>query len=105
MSMRPERASLLSSYPSSPVVGRCLHLWPIFSYVTSCFGFWLTGSVSASFQSTSAFSTSGFLPHLLVCFFYLFYSLKDWSAPSYSLCWAVVGHYACLLRGLVVNCS
>jgi hypothetical protein len=36
------------------------------------FGFWLHGSVSASFQSTSAFSASGFLPHFLVGFSSLF---------------------------------
>jgi hypothetical protein len=51
----PEQAPLLSSYLSSPVVGRCLHLWPIFSYVMPCFGFWLPGSVSVFFQTTSVF--------------------------------------------------
>jgi ABC-type uncharacterized transport system permease subunit len=28
------------------MVGRCLRLWPIFSYVMPYFGFWLPGSVS-----------------------------------------------------------
>jgi hypothetical protein len=58
--MRPERAPLLSSYLSSPAVGRWLYLWPIFSYVTPCFGFWLPSSVYVSFQSTSVFSPRGF---------------------------------------------
>jgi hypothetical protein len=53
-------------------VGRCLHLWHIFSYVMSCFGFCLPGFVSVSFQSTSIFFTSGFLPHFLVGFCSLF---------------------------------
>jgi hypothetical protein len=66
--MRPEQASLLSSYLSLPAVNHCLHVWPIFSYVMPCFGFWLPDSVSASFQSTSAFFTSRFLPHFLVGF-------------------------------------
>jgi hypothetical protein len=35
----PERAPLLSSYLSSSTVGRCLHLWSIFSYVMPYFGF------------------------------------------------------------------
>jgi hypothetical protein len=36
--------------------------------VMSYFGFWLPGFVSVSFQSTSIFFTSGFLPHFLVGF-------------------------------------
>jgi hypothetical protein len=39
---------------------------------TPCFGFWLPGSVSASFQSTSAFFHLQVLPHFLVEFCSLF---------------------------------
>jgi hypothetical protein len=52
-------------------VGRCLRLWPIFSYVMPYFGFWLPGSVSLF---SFLFFTSGFLPHFLVGFFSLFYA-------------------------------
>jgi hypothetical protein len=50
--------------------------------VMPCFRDWLPGSVLASFQSTSAFLTSGFLPCLLVGFVPFFYALKDWSVQA-----------------------
>jgi hypothetical protein len=50
------------------MVNRCLHVWSIFSYVMSCFGYWLSSSVLVSFQSTSAFFTCGFLTYFLVSF-------------------------------------
>jgi hypothetical protein len=40
--------------------------------LSPCFVFWLLGVVLASFQSTSALFTSGFLPHFLVGFAPLF---------------------------------
>jgi hypothetical protein len=72
--VRPEWALLLSSYLSSPTVGHCLHVWPVFSYVMPFFGDWLPGSVLASFQNTSDFFTSGFLPRFLVGFLPFFYA-------------------------------
>jgi hypothetical protein len=53
--VRPEQAPLLNSYLSSLAVGHYLYLWHVFSYVMSCFGFWVLDSLSASFQSTSVF--------------------------------------------------
>jgi hypothetical protein len=44
------------------------------------------------------FFTSRFLPRFLVRFCSLFYAWKNWSAPSCSLSWAVVGHCALFLE-------
>jgi hypothetical protein len=57
------------------VVGRCLHLWPIF-YVMLCFGFWQPASVSASFQSTSACFRLWIFASLLSGFLLPFLCLK-----------------------------
>jgi hypothetical protein len=57
------------------------------------------------FKASLLFSASRFLPHFLVGFCSLLYAWNDWSAPSYSLSWATVGHCALFLRGQVVNYS
>jgi hypothetical protein len=67
--VRLERAPLLSSYFSSPTVGRCPHVWPIFSYAMLCFvDYCLPGSVLVSFKAPLLFFHPGFLPHFLVDF-------------------------------------
>jgi hypothetical protein len=82
--MRPERASLLSSYLSPSMVGHCLHVWHIFSYVMPYFENWLLGSVLASFQNTSVFFIYGFLSYFLVGFLF-FLCLKGLVCVNYSL--------------------
>jgi hypothetical protein len=67
--VRPEWAPLLSSYLSSSTVGRCLRLWPIFSYVMPFLGF----GYLVLYLCFLFFFTSGFLPHFLEGFFSLFY--------------------------------
>jgi hypothetical protein len=69
--MRPERALLLSNSLSSPAVGRCFHLWPIFSCVMSCFGFWLPGSVSVFTFLFHLWVFASLLSGFLLPFFYL----------------------------------
>jgi hypothetical protein len=52
-------------------------LSPCMAYLLLCdamFGDWLSGSVLASFQSTSAFFAFGFLPSFLVGFVSFFYT-------------------------------
>jgi hypothetical protein len=70
--VRPERAPLLSSFLSSPVVGHCLHLWSIFFYVMHILGFGYLILYMCLFKAP-LFFTSRFLPHFLVGFCSLFY--------------------------------
>jgi hypothetical protein len=68
------------------MMGRCLHVLP-------CFEFWLPDSVLSSFQSTSDFFTSVFLPHFLVRFA-PFLCLKRLVCANCLLSWTAAGHYA-----------
>jgi hypothetical protein len=86
------------------MVGRCLHVWRIFSYVLPCFGLWLLGSALASFQDTSAFFTSGFLPHFLVAFAPFFMPERIGLHKLFAkLCCCRT--LCSFLKGQVVNCS
>jgi hypothetical protein len=81
-----------------------LRVCPIFSYVLSCFGLWLSGSVLTSFQSVSAFLTSGFLPCFLVDFL-LFFMLERIGLRKLFTKFGCCRTVCSLLRGQVVICS
>jgi hypothetical protein len=86
------------------MVGHCLHVWHIFSYVMPYFENWLLGSVLTSFQNTSVFFHLRVFVLLLSGLSFLFMSERIGLRKLFaklSYCMTLCS----FLRGQVVNCS